>query len=248
MRLCKPLIMKEIPIDERIIFALDVPTVDEAISWARRLSSHVRFYKVGLELFLGGGWGVVDELIHMGHKVMLDLKFFDIPETVKRAIRQVRQSGVTFCTIHGNEPIIRAATEEKGGLEVLAVTVLTSFDPEDLYAMGLKGTVEELVLTRAQKAVQLGCDGVVASPKEVSSLRNRLGHDFLIVTPGIRPHTGGLDTGDDQRRTATPYEAIKNGADHLVIGRPIRDAKDPIDTVHKIQEEIKEALTATPTA
>lgn len=235
--------MRQIPIEERIIFALDVPSHHEAIDWAKRLSSHVRFYKVGLELFLGSGWHVVEELKKMGHKVMLDLKFFDIPETVKRAIRQVRKRGVTFSTIHGNAPIIRAAATEKAGLKVLAVTVLTSFDPEDLYEMGVRSSVEELVLTRAKKAVELGLDGVVASPREVATLRKALGDDFLIVTPGIRPNDSPRGKNDDQRRISNPFDAIKSGADHLVIGRPIRDAKDPLEAVEKIQEEIKRALS-----
>ncbi len=236
--------MNNIPLEERIIFALDVATAEEALQWVKRLESHVHFYKVGLQLFLNACWPVIDSIVERGHKVMLDLKFFDIPETVQKAIAQLTNKKVTFTTVHGNEPIIEAAVAKKEGLKVLAVTVLTSFDESDLHAMGLKGTVQDLVLHRAQKAIELGCDGVVASPQEARALRKKLGDHFLIVTPGIRPGTEHDIKADDQRRIATPKEAIRGGADHLVIGRPIRTADDPIKVVEDIQREIQEGLAA----
>jgi len=197
---------------------------------------------VGLQLFLDACWPVVDSVVERGHKVMLDLKFFDIPATVQRAIAQLTHRRVAFATIHGNEPIIEAAVAKKEGLKVLAVTVLTSFDESDLRAMGLQGSVQDLVLQRAQKAIELGCDGVVASPQEARALREKLGDQFLIVTPGIRPETN--QASDDQRRIATPREAILSGADYVVIGRPIRTADDPLKVVEDIQREIQEALSA----
>ena len=234
--------MENIPLEERIIFALDVATAEEALQWVNRLESHIHFYKVGLQLFLDACWPVVDSVVERGHKVMLDLKFFDIPATVQRAIAQLTHRRVAFATIHGNEPIIEAAVAKKEGLKVLAVTVLTSFDESDLRAMGLQGSVQDLVLQRAQKAIELGCDGVVASPQEARALREKLGDQFLIVTPGIRPEIN--QASDDQRRIATPREAILSGADYVVIGRPIRTADDPLKVVEDIQREIQEALSA----
>ncbi len=236
--------MKEIPLNERIIFALDVPEAKEAVEWVDRLGSHIRFYKVGLQLFLTGGWPVVEEITARGYKVMLDLKFFDIPETVQKAVSQLKNRGVTFATIHGNRPIIEAAVSEKNGLKILAVTVLTSFDESDMRAMGLKGTIEDLVLLRAGKAIELGCDGVVASPREAPALRNKMGGSFLIVTPGIRPGINRDMEKDDQKRVASAVEAMKNGADYVVIGRPIRTSPDPIKTIEGIQEEILKGLAA----
>ena len=232
---------KDIPIDERIIFALDVSNMKEAIRWVDTLGGHVRFFKVGLELFLTGCWSVVDEILSRDFKVMLDLKFFDIPETVKRAVGKVSEKDVFFTTVHGNEPIIKAANEAKGDVKVLAVTVLTSFDDAAMRKMGFDHTVEEIVLERATEAVGLGSDGVVASAREARLLRRELGEDFCIVTPGIRPDSG-RETADDQKRTSTPFDAIKSGSDYLVIGRPIRQAKDPIEIVEAVKEDIERAL------
>ncbi len=234
--------MKDIPLDQRIIFALDVPSVADALSWVRRLEGKIRFFKVGLELFLAGGWEVVDALALRGHKVMLDLKFFDIPETVYRAVRQLNGRGVTFATVHGNNGVIEGAVRARGDLKLLAVTVLTSFDDEDMRQMGMNGPIEDLVTARAKKAIGLGCDGVVASAREAARLRRELGDDFLVVTPGIRPAAPGEQTTDDQRRVTTPSDAIRNGSDYLVIGRPIRDAKDPCRKVDEIRMEIEQAL------
>lgn len=234
--------MKAIPLNERIIFALDVPDSKEAAMWVRKLDPHINFFKVGLQLFLVGGWSVVDDIVNRGNKVMLDLKFFDIPETVHLAIEELHNKGVTLATIHGNRAIIEAATSNKKDLKILAVTVLTSFDGSDMKAMGLSGSVKDLVLIRAKKAVELGCDGVVASALEASELRETLGGNFLMVTPGIRPGANRQIQKDDQRRIATAKQAILDGTDHVVIGRPIRTALHPLQVVEDLQNEISEGL------
>jgi orotidine-5'-phosphate decarboxylase len=233
---------KDIPLNERIIFALDVSSKDEAERWLDRLGDRVRFYKVGLQLFLAGGFPVIDLILARGHKVMVDLKFFDIPETVALAVRELKNKGATFITVHGNDPILRAAVQERDGAKILAVTVLTSFDESDMRAMGFTGTVEELVYHRARKALDLGCDGVVSSGLEVPRLRDGLGDKFLIVTPGIRPGTNDVVQEDDQKRIASAYEAVRGGADYVVVGRPIRNAKDPVAVVEAMQAEIASAL------
>ncbi len=231
---------KNISIDERIIFALDFSEKKEATTWINRLKGRISFFKVGLELFLATGWDIVNFISENNCKVMLDLKFFDIPQTVKKAVFQVSKRDVFFTTIHGNDAIIQAANEEKGkGLKILAVTVLTSFDNSDMKALRLNCDVEDMVFARAKKAIELGCDGVVASAKEVKQLRQQLGDDFYIVTPGIRPASCEKN---DQKRIATPYEAIRAGADYLVIGRPISQAPDPEDMVDNIKKEIERAL------
>lgn len=235
--------MNNINLNERIIFALDVPTPEEAKQLVRKLDDDIKFFKVGLELFLAGWWDIVDFIIDRGNKVMLDLKFFDIPETVHLAVQQVKDRGVSFTTIHGNDAIIRAAVSDRGNVKVLAVTVLTSFDVSDMRQMGLTGSVEDLVLIRAKKALELGCDGVVSSALEANPLRNDLGDNFLIVTPGIRPESS-VPGEDDQKRIATARNAIISGANHVVIGRPIRTAADPISTIKKLQDEIAEGLAS----
>lgn len=234
-------LVKPIKLNERIIFALDVPHPDEAKQWVKKLDGDIKFFKVGLELFLAGWWDVVDFIIDRGNQVMLDLKFYDIPETVHLAIQQVKGHGVSFTTIHGDDAIIKAAVSDKGALKILAVTVLTSFDEHDMRRMGINGTVQDLVLSRAQNAIASGCDGVVSSALEISNLRAKLGEGFFSVTPGIRP--GSTEPGqDDQKRIATARNAIINGADHIVVGRPIRNASDPISVIRQLQDEIAEAL------
>ncbi len=235
--------MKNININERIIFALDFSDPTEAKKWVTRLDSEIKFFKVGLELFLAGWWYIVDFIVQRGNQVMVDLKFFDIPETVHLAIQQLKNKGVTFATIHGNAPIISAANSDKGSLKILAVTVLTSFDESDMKEMGFTGSVEDLVLIRSEKALDLGCDGVVASPLEAQPLRDKLGSNFLIVTPGIRPDFSTIEE-DDQKRIATARNAIINGADHVVIGRPIRQSPDPIRTIKTLQEDIQSGLAS----
>ncbi len=169
---------------------------------------------------------------------MLDLKFFDIPETVKLAVEQVNNRGVSLATIHGNDPIIRAAMEARGDMKLLAVTVLTSFGEEDLRAMGMTQSVEELVYYRAKRALELGCDGVVSSGLEAGRLRSHLGEKLLIVTPGIRPGANVTDSTDDQKRVVTAGMAIKDGANHVVVGRPITQANDPIKVIETMQQDI----------
>jgi len=236
--------MNAIPLNERIIFALDFAEPAIARQWVERLDGDLKFFKVGLQLFLAGGWPVVEHILGRGNKVMLDLKFFDIPETVRLAVRQVRDRGVSFATVHGNEPIIEAAVNEKQDLRILAVTVLTSFDASDMHALGMSGSVQELVQLRARKALTLGCDGVVSSPLEAAALRSAFGSGFFVVTPGIRPGTNRDLEQDDQRRVATARQAIVNGADHVVIGRPISTAPDPLAMVRQLQADIAAGLVA----
>jgi orotidine-5'-phosphate decarboxylase len=227
-----------IPLRERIIVALDVDTPEQAKALVKKCESHVSFYKVGLQLFMASWFETVDWLVDRGHKVMLDLKFFDIPETVKQAVEQVNSRGVTFATIHGNDPIIRAAVSARGDLQLLAVTVLTSFGEEDMRAMGMTGTVADLVYYRAKRALELGCDGVVSSGLEADKLRRDLGKKLLIVTPGIRPGANISDPGDDQQRIVTAGRAIADGANHVVVGRPISRAVDPIMVIEQMQRDI----------
>lgn len=234
--------MKKIPLDDRLIFALDFSEPATAREWVEKLDGHIKFFKVGLQLFLAGGWPVVDHIVGRGNKVMVDLKFFDIPETVHLAVQQLKHRGVTFATIHGNDPIIKAAVKDKDDLKILAVTVLTSFDESDMIEMGFTKTVHDLVMIRARKALALGCDGIVSSPLEANSIRTEAGDNFLIVTPGIRPGINRNVEKDDQKRIATAKEAIINGADHVVIGRPISTSPDPLYTVQTIQEEIAAGL------
>lgn len=228
---------KPIPVDERLIVALDVPDASEARALVRTLAGSVKFYKIGMELFMTDGYfSLLDELIDNGKKVFVDLKFFDVPATVGSAIRQLSTRGATFATVHGNQAIMEAAGENKGDLKVLAVTVLTSLDRGDLDDLGFAVDVEKLVLSRARRALDAGCDGVVSSGMEAAALRRELGERLMVVTPGIRP----LDNRpvDDQKRVVTPAEAFRNGADYIVVGRPIRAAADPRAAANAIQSEI----------
>ena len=236
--------MKDIPLNERIILALDVENGEQAKELVKRTESHISFYKVGLQLFMASWFEIVDWLRDRGHKVMVDLKFFDIPETVKLAVAQLNNRGVTFATIHGNDPIIRAAIEAKGDLSLLAVTVLTSFGEDDLKAMGMTKSIEELVYFRAKRALELGCDGVVSSGMEAKRLRDKLGSKLLVVTPGIRPGTNLYNEQDDQQRIVTARQAIADGVGYLVVGRPITKAADPIEVISALQEEIKQGLSS----
>jgi orotidine-5'-phosphate decarboxylase len=235
---------KDIPLKDRIIFALDVDSLEEAEKWVDKLGSHINFFKVGLQLFLAGWFPVVDMITERGHKVMCDLKICDVPETVKLAVRQLRHRNITFATVIGNVPIVKAAVAEKNGVKILAVTVLTSIGDEDIKAMGYEGPIEDLVLYRAKRALEVGCDGIISSGIEAPLLRDKLGDNFLIVTPGIRPVTGDEISGDDQKRIVTAQNAIINGADYVVVGRPIRTANDPIAVVESMQREIQKGLSS----
>ena len=226
---------KDIPIRERLIFALDVPGPDEARRLVDQLGDSVRFYKLGLELFMAGGYfELVDELAAAGKKIFVDLKFFDVPQTVKSAMRRLNGRGATFTTVHGNENILEAACSAKEDVKVLAVTVLTSLDEGDLRDLGFQCTPKELVLSRARRALKVGCDGVVSSGLEAPELRKELGSKFLVVTPGIRP----VANVDDQKRTVNVEQAFLNGADYIVVGRPIKEAPDPRAAAERIQETI----------
>jgi orotidine-5'-phosphate decarboxylase len=233
---------------ERLIFALDVPDLAGAKELVAKLGDSVVFYKIGLELATSRHYfELLDWLLAHDKKVFADLKLYDIPATVTAAVRQLASSGATFLTVHGDRAVAEAAAAAKGGqLKVLAVTVLTSVAPADLADMGITLTVEELALQRARQAVAAGCDGVIASGLEAAPLRAALGSAALIVTPGIRPASGtrnesiprGRALVDDQRRVVTPTLAFRAGADHIVVGRPIRDAVDPYRAAAAIQEEI----------
>lgn len=228
---------KPIPARERLIFALDVPTHAEARDLVATLGDSVGFYKLGLELCMAGDYAALArELVAAGNKVFLDLKLFDVPETVARAVRAARGVGAAFVTVHGNDGMLEAAAREKGDLKVLAVTALTSLDQADLDALGFGVDLHSLVLSRARRAIALGCDGVISSGLEAAALRAAHGDAFLIVTPGIRP----LDNRpvDDQKRVVTPEDAFRGGADHVVVGRPIRDAADPRAAAEAIQASI----------
>ncbi len=230
---------KNIPLEKRIILALDVPTVEEAQETVKRFEKKIRFYKVGLQLFLAGWFNIVDWILDRDLEVFIDLKFFDVPQTVKLAVEQIRDRGISFATVHGNDEIMKAAAAAKGDLKILAVTVLTSLDEGDLRDLGFKCSVEDLVLSRARRALEIGCDGVISSGLEAARLRKHLGRKFLVVTPGIRPVR---NTTDDQKRVVTVKEAFLNGADHVVIGRPIRNASDPDELLDRLYIDIKEAL------
>lgn len=228
-----------IPLEDRIIFALDLADARAALALVDRLAGQIRFFKVGLQLFFSGGWPVVEYIVRKGCKVMLDLKLYDIPATVQLAVRQFADRGITFTTVHGYGPVVEAALSADTGIQILAVTVLTSFGAEQVTELQYQGTVNDLVLQRAATVLHLGCHGVVCSAQEASLLRQQLGQDFTMVTPGIRPAGTSLD---DQQRVATPGRAIADGADYLVIGRPIRDAADPDACIKAIQQEIATAL------
>ena len=228
-----------IPAAKRLIVALDVPTGAQARDLVEDLGDTVSFYKVGLELFTGDdGFAMVDWLTRRGKEVFVDLKFFDVPATVARAVSQLRGRQVSFATVHGNDAMMRAAAEAAGEVGILAVTVLTSLDAADMRDLGFDCDIPALVRSRAQRAVALGCAGVVASGQEAAMLRKTLGDDGLIVTPGIRP----VRQDDDQKRTVTPTQALRDGADYLVVGRPVRDAGNPREAARVIQDEIASAL------
>lgn len=220
---------------ERLIFALDVPTRQEAERYVRELDGVVDFFKVGIILHTNTGIEFARELIKKGKKVFLDLKFYDIPETVKDAVRQVSLSGVNFLTVHAQRQVMEAAVEGKKGssLKVIAVTLLTSMEAPDA---GMNKSSEEIVLSRAKMAAECGCDGVVASGREAGIIKKETAGKLLVVCPGIRPE--GFSAGDHKRHI-TPYEAIKSGADYLVVGRPIRDAVSPRSAALAILEEMR---------
>jgi orotidine-5'-phosphate decarboxylase len=228
---------KSIPSRERLIVALDVSSADEARRLVESLGDSVFFYKIGLQLFMSEGYFELAKWLRAQDKqVFADLKFFDVPETVRLAVKQLRGRGVAFSTVHGNDAILKAAVEEKGDLKVLAVTVLTSLDRGDLDDLGFQCDVPALVLSRARRALAIGCDGVISSGLEAPRLRDELGPGFLVVTPGIRPVEN--KPVDDQKRTVDVEEAFQNGADYIVMGRPIAKAPDPRQAAQGVQARI----------
>jgi orotidine-5'-phosphate decarboxylase len=230
--------MSGIPRTERLIAALDVPDAKQARALVEKLGDAVRFYKIGLELSSSEGYfELLAWLAGRGNKVFADLKLYDIPETVRRAVANLRSRGATFLTVHGHRSVMEAAVREKGAMKILAVTVLTSFDQRDLEEMGATKSVGELVLARARGAAETGCDGVIASGLEAAKLKAEFGKRLLVVTPGIRP--AEARPADDQKRTVDVAQAFANGADYIVVGRPIRDAADPRAAAQAIQETIK---------
>jgi orotidine-5'-phosphate decarboxylase len=239
--------MMKIPRAERLIVALDVAAPAEARALAERLGDTVRFYKLGLELFMAGGYfELVEWLASRGNRVFVDLKFFDVPETVRRAVANLRGRGVSFATVHGNQAMMEAAAREKGEVRILAVTALTSLDRGDLDDLGFSCDVERLVLSRARRAMEAGCDGVISSGLEAARLKAEFSDRLLVVTPGIRPVENR--PADDQKRTVDVAQAFAAGADHIVVGRPIRQAADPRAAAQAIQDTIARIFPADPRA
>lgn len=228
---------REIPPGERLILALDVADATEARDLVEALGEQIEFYKIGLELFLSGGYFELSEWLQRRQKkVFADLKLFDVPQTVASAVRQLRSRGISFVTVHGNDAILEAACETAGeDLGILAVTALTSLDEADMRALGFQTDIPSLVVSRAERAAALGCAGVIASGREAALVREALGDALLIVVPGIRP---GFNPTDDQKRTVDVEEAFEAGADYIVIGRPIRNAPDPPAAARDIQRRI----------
>ena len=232
-----------ISLSDRLIVGLDVPTVKDAESVVSRLGDTVTFYKIGMQLQFAGGLPFAEELVKSGKKIFLDMKLLDIDATIERAVANITKMGAHFLTVHGEPKALAAAVRGLGSssLCILAVTVLTTYDDEDLKALGYKESVSELVLRRAREAVSRGVDGVIVSGREVAAVRPQVPPGFKIVVPGIR-RAG--DAANDQKRIATPQAAIASGADHLVVARPIIEAKDPRGAALSFLEDIQTGLGA----
>jgi orotidine-5'-phosphate decarboxylase len=228
---------------DRVIVPLDLPSVAAAEAMVARLGDSVSFYKIGYQLAYAGGLPLVSQLVKSGKKVFLDLKLHDIGNTVARGVESVAKLGATFLTVHAYPQTLKAAVEGRAGsdLKLLAVTVLTSYDDSDLHAAGYRLNVSDLVEARAQQAQVLGLDGIVCSPEEAGGLRKLVGHQMILVTPGIRP--AGSEIGD-QKRIMTPARAIAAGSDYLVVGRPITGAADPRAAAEAVHAEIAPKLVA----
>lgn len=236
--------MSTINAKDRLMLALDVPSRKEAQQLLASVQDAISIVKIGLELYTAEGPDIVQWAIGQGKRVFLDLKFLDIEETVRRATARVADMGVDFLTVHANRKALEAAVKGRGeqrGLKLLAVTVLTNCDANDLREMGSAWSVADLVIARAKLASELACGGVVASGQEPMAIRQAVGQNLLIVTPGVRPSGQGHD---DHARVTTPTQAINAGADYLVIGRPIRDAADPQQTTETILSEMQRAFDA----
>lgn len=228
---------KDIASKDRLIFALDVADTASARALVEQLGDSVTFYKLGLELCMSGGYfELLDWMVGQGKKIFVDLKFFDVPATVASAVRNLNGRGITYATIHGNQSIMEAAAAAKGDVKILAVTALTSLDRGDLDDLGFQCDVRELVLSRARRALEAGCDGVISSGLEAVALRESVDDKLIVITPGIRPVENRPE--DDQKRVVTVEDAFRNGADHIVVGRPIRNADDPRAAAQAIQNSI----------
>ena len=233
--------MKDIKIEDRLIFALDVPEVSEAKKIVTELDDSVNFYKIGMELLMTGQYfELLDWLIANDKKVFVDLKFFDVPETVGRTIARLSDYGATFATIHGNQALMEKAVENKNSLKILAVTALTSLDRGDLDDLGFDCNVKDLVISRAKRAFEAGCDGIVSSGLEVPYIREHIDNKLIAVTPGIRP----VANDDDQKRVVDVATAFKSGSDYIVVGRPIKNAENRYEAATNIQNIIRSAFEA----
>ena len=228
--------MKDINIEDRLIFALDVPEVSKAKEIVVELDDSVNFYKIGMELLMTGQYfELLDWLIAKDKKVFVDLKFFDVPETVGRTVARLSDYGATFATIHGNQALMEKAAENKNNLKILAVTALTSLDRGDLDDLGFKCNVKDLVISRAKRAFEAGCDGIVSSGLEVPYIREFVDSKLIAVTPGIRP----VANEDDQKRVVDVVTAFKSGSDYIVVGRPIKNAENRYRAASNIQKIIQ---------
>ena len=228
--------MKDINVEDRLIFALDVPEVEEAKDIVSELDESVNFYKIGMELLMTGRYfELLNWLIDNDKKVFVDLKFFDVPETVGRTIARLSDYGATFATVHGNQALMEMAAQNKKNLKVLAVTALTSLDRGDLDDLGFDCNIQDLVISRAKRAFEAGCDGVVSSGLEVPFLREYVDNKLIAVTPGIRP----VANDDDQKRVVDVATAFKNGSDYIVVGRPIKNADNRYKAASDIQKIIR---------
>jgi len=227
--------------NDRLIFALDVPEVSQAKELVLELGDSVSFYKIGMELMMTGDYfNLLDWLVENDKKVFVDLKLFDVPATVSKAVKRLSQRGAYFTTVHGNQSMMEAAAAEKGDLKVLAVTALTSLDQGDLNDMGFTCDIQELVISRAKRALSSGCDGIVASGLELEHIRKEVDQKLVIVTPGIRPVLNRPT--DDQKRVVTVEQAFEWGANYIVVGRPIKDAANPREAAELIQESIANSI------
>ena len=228
--------MKDINVEDRLIFALDVPEIDQAKDIVTELDDSVNFYKIGLEILMTGGYfELLTWLIKKDKKVFVDLKFFDVPETVGRTIARLSDYGATFATIHGNQALMEKAAENKNNLKILAVTALTSLDRGDLDDLGFDCDVQDLVISRAKRAFEAGCDGIVSSGLEVPYIRKYVDNKLIAVTPGIRP----VANDDDQKRVVDVATAFKSGSDYIVVGRPIKNAENRYQAASDIQKIIR---------
>jgi len=233
--------MKDINVEDRLIFALDVPEIDQAKDIVTELDDSVNFYKIGMEMLMTGGYfELLNWLIERDKKVFVDLKFFDVPETVGRTIARLSDYGATFATIHGNQTLMEKAAENKNDLKILAVTALTSLDRGDLDDLGFDCDVQDLVISRARRAFEAGCDGIVSSGLEVPYIRKYVDNKLIAVTPGIRP----VANDDDQKRVVDVATAFKSGSDYIVVGRPIKNAENRYQAASDIQKIIRSVFEA----